>query len=85
MTALERQQLVTGGQALVECLRREGVKHVFSVPGESYLGALDAFYDAKDIRLITNRQEGGACFMAEAYAKATRGVGVCFVTRQRHI
>ncbi len=81
MTALERTQSITGGQALVECLRREGVKHVFSVPGESYLGALDAFYDAKDIRLITNRQEGGACFMAEAYAKATRGVGVCFVTR----
>ncbi|HEX7928617.1 MAG TPA: thiamine pyrophosphate-dependent enzyme [bacterium] len=72
---------VTGGQALVECLRREGVKHVFSVPGESYLGALDAFYDASDITLITNRQEGGACFMAESYAKATREVGVCFVTR----
>jgi acetolactate synthase-1/2/3 large subunit len=73
--------LMTGGQALVECLRREGVKHVFGVPGESYLGALDAFYDAPEIRLITNRQEGGACFMAEAYAKATRDVGVCFVTR----
>jgi acetolactate synthase-1/2/3 large subunit len=81
MTALEQPRPITGGQALVECLRREGVKHVFNVPGESYLGALDAFYDAKDIRLITNRQEGGACFMAEAYAKATRGVGVCFVTR----
>jgi acetolactate synthase I/II/III large subunit len=71
----------TGGQILVEGLRREGVKHVFCVPGESYLGALDALYDAPEIRIIVNRQEGGACFMAEGYAKATRSVGVCFVTR----
>jgi len=72
---------LTGGQVVVEGLRREGVKHVFCVPGESYLGALDALYDARDIRLIVNRQEGGACYMAEGYAKATRSVGVCFVTR----
>jgi acetolactate synthase-1/2/3 large subunit len=72
---------LTGGQVLVEGLRREGVKHVFCVPGESYLGALDALYDAPEIRIIVNRQEGGACYMAEGYAKATRSVGVCFVTR----
>jgi acetolactate synthase-1/2/3 large subunit len=74
-------QARTGGQILVEALRREGVRHVFGVPGESYLGALDAFYDAPEMRLIVNRQEGGACYMAEAYAKATRAPGVCFVTR----
>ncbi len=79
--AAKLQGKMTGGQILVECLRREGVRHVFNVPGESYLGALDAFYDAPEIRLITNRHEGGACYMAEAYAKATRSVGVCFVTR----
>ncbi len=70
-----------GGAAVVECLRREGVRHVFNVPGESFLAALDGFYDAPGITLITNRQEGGACYMAEAYAKSTRSVGVCFVTR----
>ncbi|HUJ76640.1 MAG TPA: thiamine pyrophosphate-dependent enzyme [bacterium] len=72
---------LTGGQLLVECLRQEGIRHAFLVPGESYLAALDALYDAPEIRLITNRQEGGACFMAEAYGKATRSTGVCFVTR----
>ena len=72
---------MTGGQALVECIRREGVRHVFNVPGESYLGALDAFFDVPEISVITNRQESGACLMAEAYGKATRSVGVCFVTR----
>jgi len=34
-----------------------------------------------EIKLITCRQEGGACFMAEGYAKATRKPGVCLVTR----
>jgi acetolactate synthase-1/2/3 large subunit len=74
-------KVTTGGKALVECIHREGVRHVFNVPGESYLAALDAFYDYPEIRLITNRQEGGACYMAEAYGKATRSVGVCIVTR----
>ncbi|MCH8843977.1 MAG: hypothetical protein IID61_13515 [SAR324 cluster bacterium] len=72
---------MNGGKALVEGIRREGVGHVFCVPGESYLAALDAFYDVAGITLITNRQEGGAAFMAEAYGKATRRVGVVFVTR----
>ena len=70
-----------GGHAVVECIRREGIRHIFHVPGESYLAVLDGLYEAPEITLITNRQEGGACFMAEAYAKATRSVGVCFVTR----
>jgi len=77
----ETQLELTGGQAVVQCLRQEGVRHVFNVPGESFLAALDAFHDAPEITLITNRQEGGAAFMAEAYAKATGRVGVCFVTR----
>jgi len=81
MSGNDQPRRMTGGQALVECIAQEGVRHVFNVPGESYLGALDAFYDHPEIRLVTNRQEGGACYMAEAYAKATRSVGVCFVTR----
>ncbi|MEE8396375.1 MAG: thiamine pyrophosphate-dependent enzyme [bacterium] len=72
---------MSGGHAVVECIRREGVRHVFGVPGESYMAALDGFFDTPEITLITNRQEGGACYMAEAYAKATRSTGVCFVTR----
>src|SRR5258705_4921256 len=69
------------GHAVAECLRNEGVRHVFCVPGESYVAVLDGLYNTPEIRLITNRQEGGACFMAEGYAKATRHVGVCIVTR----
>ena len=70
------------GHLLVECLLAQGVTHVFGVPGESYLAALDGFHLHRDaIRFITCRQEGGAAFMAEAQGKLTGRPGICFVTR----
>ena len=72
----------TGGQHLVRTLVANGVTHAFCVPGESFLGALDALYDVKNqIRLVVCRQEGGAANMAEAYGKLTGKPGICFVTR----
>ena len=72
----------TGGRLLIESLLAHGVTHIFGVPGESYLPALDALYDhIGQIEFITCRQEGGACFMAGAYAKVTGKTGICFVTR----
>jgi len=74
--------LRTGGQILVDALKLHGVDTAFCVPGESYLGTLDALHDAQDaIRLVVCRQEGGAAYAAEAYAKLTGKPGVCFVTR----
>jgi len=70
----------TGGEILVEQLVAQGVEQVFCVPGESYLAALDAFYDRK-IKLTVCRQESGAAMMAEAVGKVTGRPGVCFVTR----
>ena len=62
----------TGGQILIDQLKLHGVDTVFGVPGESYLAALDALYDARNqIRFIICRQEGGAAYMAEAYGKLT--------------
>src|SRR5580692_1234822 len=72
---------LSGGQLVVGCLKAHQVEMAFSVAGESYLEVLDALYDAPEIRLITCRQEGGAAFMAEAYAKATGKPGVLLVTR----
>ncbi|HYN63501.1 MAG TPA: thiamine pyrophosphate-binding protein [Candidatus Limnocylindrales bacterium] len=70
------------GHVLVECLIAQGVSHVWGVPGESYLAALDGFHDHGDeIRFVICRQEGGAAFMAEAHGKLTGRPGVCFVTR----
>src|ERR1700712_4237560 len=70
------------GHALVEALIAQGVDTVFGVPGESYLAALDGFYEHRDrIRFIACRQEGGAAFMAEAQGKLSGRPGICFVTR----
>ncbi|HYL33148.1 MAG TPA: thiamine pyrophosphate-binding protein [Stellaceae bacterium] len=68
-------------QILVDQLKIHGVDIAFSVPGESYLALLDALHDAKSIRLIVCRQEGGAAMMADAYGKLTGRPGICLVTR----
>ena len=81
MTTTTRTRSMSGGQVVVECLRNEGVEHVFTVPGESYLSIMDAIRDSERIRLVSCRHEGGACLMAEAYAKATRRPAVCMVSR----
>ncbi len=70
----------TAAEVLVDQLIANGVRHVFCVPGESFLGVLDAFHD-RDITVTVCRQEGGAAMMAEAVGKATGRPGVCFVTR----
>ena len=70
------------GHLLVECLIAQGVTHAFGVPGESFLAVLDGFHACRDrIQFVTNRQEGGAAFMAEAQGKLTGRPGICFVTR----
>ena len=75
-----KDNIRTAAEVLVDQLRIHGVRHVFCVPGESYLAAIDAFYDS-DLAVTVCRQEGGAAFMAEAVGKATGRPGVCFVTR----
>lgn len=72
----------TGGQLLVDCLLSQGAEIGYSVPGESYLGVLDALYDVPDeLKLIICRQEGSVAFMAEAYGSLTGKPGLGFVTR----
>jgi len=70
----------TGGEVLVDQLVAHGVGHVFCVPGESYLAALDAFHD-RHIAITVCRHESGAAIMAEAVGKLTGRPGICFVTR----
>jgi len=69
-----------GGKILADQLAINGVTRVFSVPGESFLAALDGLYDHQ-IENIVCRQEGGAAMMAEAHGKLTGKPGVLFVTR----
>ena len=61
---------VTAAAALADVLARSGVKIAFTVPGESFLGLLDALA-AKRVRIVAARHEGSAAFMAEAVAQLT--------------
>src|SRR5215472_12733043 len=70
----------SGGEILIDQLAIHGVRHVFCVPGESYIAALDALH-GRPIAITVCRQEGGASMMAEALGKATGRPGICFVTR----
>src|SRR5947209_260348 len=65
--------------ALMECLKAEGVESVFGLPGGANLPTSDALYDA-GIRHVLVRHEAGGGHAAEGYAKATGRVGVAFGT-----
>ena len=71
----------TGGKILIDQLVVHGCRTLFTVPGESFLPALDALFDEGPIRTVVCRQEGGAAMMAEASTKLTGAAGVAFVTR----
>ncbi|MEO0393009.1 MAG: thiamine pyrophosphate-binding protein [Pseudomonadota bacterium] len=72
----------TGGAILVEQLLINQVDTIYGVPGESYLGVLDAMYPHEQaLKFIIARVENGAANMAETYGKLTGKPGVCMVTR----
>lgn len=71
---------LSGAEIIVECLKREGVKHIFGYPGGVVLNIFDLLYDEKDIKLILTRHEQGAVHAADGYARATGKPGVVLVT-----
>ena len=73
--------MARAANVLVDSLKAQGVDRVFCVPGESYLAAIDALFDAPEIDVVTVRHEGGGGFMAMADAKCTGKAGVEFVSR----
>jgi acetolactate synthase-1/2/3 large subunit len=70
----------TVGRLVADALRTAGVRYAFTVPGESFLGLLDALGDA-GIRVVATRHEGAAAFMAEAHAQLTGRPAACLGTR----
>ncbi len=68
------------GQAIVECLRLEGVRHVFGLIGSSHLEIVDAISRLEGIEFVGVRHEQAAAFMADVYARATGGLGVCLTS-----
>jgi len=74
-------QAATAGTLLVDTLVAHGIDRIFCVPGESYLGLLDALHGRGDIDTVVCRHEAGAGFMALADARLTGRPGVACVSR----
>lgn len=73
--------LRTGGQAIVDSLRSEGVTHVFGLISIHTLHLYDALYEAKDsLQFIGGRHESAVAYMANGYARASGRPGVCFTS-----
>jgi len=70
---------ISGAEALVALLRREGVEVVFGLPGVQTMDAVDAIYRDKSIRWISTRHEQTAAYMAYGYARTTDKIGVALV------
>ncbi len=73
----------TGAFALIDSLKRHGVKHIFGYPGGAILPIYDELYRAEaegGVEHILVRHEQGAAHAADGYARATGKVGVCFGT-----
>src|SRR6476469_5280658 len=70
----------TGAQALLECLRREGVETIFGYPGGAVIPLYDELYHCDFLHHVLVRHEQGGGHMAEGYAHATGKVGVCIGT-----
>jgi acetolactate synthase I/II/III large subunit len=70
---------MTGGQALVASLHREGVRVIFGLPGVQLYGAMAALRDEPRIRFIATRHEQATTYMADGYARAGGGIGAALV------
>jgi acetolactate synthase I/II/III large subunit len=72
--------VLTGGQSLVAQLQREGVRHLFGIPGVQLDWAVEALREARDaIDFIVPRHEQTASYMADGYARTTGLEGVSMV------
>jgi acetolactate synthase-1/2/3 large subunit len=71
--------VMTGGEALVRSLVREGARAVFGLPGVQIYGVLAALRDEPSIRLVTTRHEQATVYMADGYARAGGAFGTALV------
>jgi len=70
---------MTGGQSLINCLYKEGVRVIFGLPGIQVYHALAPILDYSDLKFITTRHEQATTYMADGYARAGGKVGVAMV------
>ncbi len=71
---------MTGGQALVQSLKLEGIDTIFGLPGIQMDFAFDALWDERDaIQVLHTRHEQACSYMADGFARTTGKVGTFIV------
>ena len=71
---------LTGGQILVEAIKREGIDTIFGLPGIQLDWLFDALFASREsLRVIHTRHEQATSYMADGYARTTGKVGTCLV------
>ncbi len=70
---------LTGGEALIHALHREGIRTVFGIPGLGQYEAIDALYNLPAVRYIAVRNEQAASYMADGYARASGEIAAALV------
>src|ERR1700716_813359 len=78
--ALAADEMLTGAEIVLRCLKAEGVEYVFGYPGGAVLHIYDAIFKQKDVKHILVRHEQGALHAADGYARVTGTPGVALVT-----
>ena len=71
---------ITGAEALLKSLEKEGVDIIFGIPGGVLIPIYDALFKQDKIKHILMRHEQSAAHAADGYARATGKVGVCMAT-----
>jgi acetolactate synthase-1/2/3 large subunit len=71
---------VTGAQALMKCLKEQGVDVIFGFPGGAVIDIFDEIMKNKDLTHVLVRHEQAAVHAADAYARVVGDVGVALVT-----
>src|SRR5712691_2852306 len=69
---------MTGGRAVVEALRVEGIEHVFGIVGTHSVHLFDGLFDEPALHAVSPRHEQGASLMATGYARASGRIAACF-------
>ena len=71
---------LNGAEILINCLQKEGVKHIFGYPGGAVLHIYDALEAQEEITHVLVRHEQGAAHAADGYARTSGKPGVVLVT-----
>jgi acetolactate synthase-1/2/3 large subunit len=81
VTIIKQHEVISGAEAVLQCLLAEGVDTLFGYPGGAIMPVYDALYHYQSqLRHILPRHEQGAVHAAQGYARVTRKTGVCLST-----